>query len=202
MRRLVVRVPGEPIPEPRKRVRIIPNAELFKKEFAKIAQQDGRWAYFVDVAKVFTRAATKSFVNHYTPSDDPVNAFKDAVALCYRHSANSQQFPKLDQPVAVHMLLVFDQTKTMQKRKTPWPRMWRWTKPDGDNVEKAVLDALSNAGAWSNDSRVVACSWQKVYRRTSEGPATIIVISSVPEDPCDFDVEVWAEEVVRQRHQQ
>lgn len=37
------------------------------------------------------------------------------------------------------------------------------TKPDLDNLEKSVLDALTNVGMWRDDSQVVAVSKEKRY---------------------------------------
>lgn len=40
---------------------------------------------------------------------------------------------------------------------------WVESKPDLDNLEKAVLDALTNLGVWRDDSQVCAVSKWKVY---------------------------------------
>jgi Holliday junction resolvase RusA-like endonuclease len=44
----------------------------------------------------------------------------------------------------------------------------RTTKPDGDNCEKAILDALVAAGILQDDALVVRASWTKMHAQ--EGP--------------------------------
>jgi Holliday junction resolvase RusA-like endonuclease len=40
------------------------------------------------------------------------------------------------------------------------------SKPDGDNILKAVLDALTQAGAWGDDAGVASMSIDKRYTKT------------------------------------
>lgn len=42
-------------------------------------------------------------------------------------------------------------------------RYWKSTAPDGDKLERAVWDALTNAKVWEDDARVVDWSGQKLY---------------------------------------
>ena len=43
------------------------------------------------------------------------------------------------------------------------------TKPDRDNLDKAILDALTNAGIWADDSIVCAGGITKQYATTTPG---------------------------------
>lgn len=43
---------------------------------------------------------------------------------------------------------------------------WHTSKPDRDNMEKAVLDALTSVGVWRDDSQVCAGEVQKRYADT------------------------------------
>jgi len=51
------------------------------------------------------------------------------------------------------------------------------TKPDLDNLEKSVLDALTNVGMWRDDSQVVFVSKEKRY--TSATPFAWVKISEM-----------------------
>jgi crossover junction endodeoxyribonuclease RusA len=42
-------------------------------------------------------------------------------------------------------------------------RYWKSTVPDGDKLERAVWDALTNAQVWEDDARVVDWSGQKIH---------------------------------------
>lgn len=62
--------------------------------------------------------------------------------------------------------------------KASAPR-WHECKPDADNLEKAVLDALTDLGLWRDDSQVCHVSKSKIY---GEHPgALIIVTDAMPE---------------------
>lgn len=60
-----------------------------------------------------------------------------------------------------------------QEDGAPWPT----SRPDGDNMEKLVLDCLVRAGVLSDDSIVVACAWSKKYADVGEDPHTIVEVS-------------------------
>lgn len=64
-------------------------------------------------------------------------------------------FPLLG-PVAVR--LVFAMPKPARP-KFPWPAV----KPDIDKLERAVLDALTDAGVWKDDAQVVDLHTTKAY---------------------------------------
>ena len=49
-------------------------------------------------------------------------------------------------------------------------------KPDGDNVEKAVADAL-NKVAYDDDSQIVEAKWQKFYNADDEHVGLVVTVS-------------------------
>jgi Holliday junction resolvase RusA-like endonuclease len=55
---------------------------------------------------------------------------------------------------------------------------WVEKKPDLDNLEKAVLDALTNIGIWRDDSQVVRVTKSKQY---CDQPGCAVSISEVVE---------------------
>lgn len=48
-------------------------------------------------------------------------------------------------------------------------------KPDLDNLDKAVCDAITAAGVWHDDSQVVSASVHKLYAKKSPGCHIIIL---------------------------
>lgn len=62
-------------------------------------------------------------------------------------------------------------------------RLWRTTKPDLDNVTKAILDAGNAAGIWTDDKVVSKIEAYSLTAATTEGPSIRIVVSELPEFP-------------------
>ena len=93
---------------------------------------------------------------HAGTSADPWKASVRQAAARAVFEAQRGAWPT-DMPVAVEIRLVMPGSK-------PWAR------PDGDNMEKAVLDALGSSTAdrwrwapilWTDDALVVDCHWRK-----------------------------------------
>ena len=51
----------------------------------------------------------------------------------------------------------------------PGAPRWHVSKPDRDNVEKAVMDAITNAGIWTDDSLVCDGPVRKLYANGQPG---------------------------------
>lgn len=85
---------------------------------------------------------------------------------------------KIDQPVRVGMEFIFPRPKAMPKgyrnHLVDWGqqkgRVWKWTKPDIDNLEKMVLDSMVKAGLLQDDNLVVETHSRKYYGATGEAP--------------------------------
>lgn len=81
-----------------------------------------------------------------------------------------------DQPVVVKIVFVMPRTKAMRNRPSAdFPMV---QKPDVDKLQRAVLDALTSAGVYRDDSQVVACYGFK--RRAEPGEATGAMIHVEP----------------------
>jgi Holliday junction resolvase RusA-like endonuclease len=80
---------------------------------------------------------------------------------------------QLDGPVAVKLLFYLPRPKAHHRAngelKADAP-VWHPSKPDLDNLEKAVLDALTNLGIWRDDGQVCSVEKQKVYVGASQRP--------------------------------
>lgn len=87
--------------------------------------------------------------------------------------------PMLDGPVRLSIIYRLPRPKSSKKRdRTPW----HTTKPDLDNMDKATMDALSEAGVWNDDRQVAFKESSKVYADAGESiGASIVVIELSPQ---------------------
>lgn len=94
----------------------------------------------------------------YTPQK--TKTYENDIATEYIIKYGSEKF---DGFISIDVLAMFKPPKKTSKKKyneienTPYP-----FKPDGDNILKAVLDALNNV-AWKDDCAVVNMSIRKIY---------------------------------------
>ena len=94
--------------------------------------------------------------------------------------------PPIDRPVAVTVWAVGVRPKSeipSARKLATAPelagRLWRPTKPDVDNVIKAALDALVNAGVLRDDVLVVDVRGLSLWASLTEGPSVAIEVREV-----------------------
>ncbi len=98
-------------------------------------------------------------------------AWRDAVTVMARNAAqHAGHTEPWDCPVAVEL------TFTMPRPKS-WPitRVWADTKPDLDKLTRAVIDSLTDAGIFTDDSRVVAIDACKITSVGRDGTSGVYV---------------------------
>jgi len=105
------------------------------------------------------------FARMYLPSAHPVHDFKRRIMAV----AESKTIPRIEGPVRLDLLFAFAQPKGRRKQ-------FKISKPDLDNLEKAVMDALTDAGVWCDDAQVVEKHSSKMYGIVD---ATSIFISPI-----------------------
>lgn len=106
----------------------------------------------------------------YIPAKHPIHAYKDSLRLVARQSFSKP----LEGPIGVSLTFIFARPKRLKKTRTD--RTWKDTKPDIDNLEKAVLDAL-NGIAWMDDGQVAAVVEKtKVWAAIDEQPQTVVKV--------------------------
>ena len=79
-------------------------------------------------------------------------------------------------PIWLDIVIYRSIPKSMSKRKAALAEAGEIrpaTRPDGDNYEKAVCDALSGL-IWKDDGQIVDCRWQKYYSVT---PRVVVAIT-------------------------
>lgn len=112
-------------------------------------------------------AGGRAFASNYTPKNSPVNDYKATLRLAAQEAYGGAP---LDGPLAVTLVFVFP-----SKRKC---RIYKATKPDGDNLAKSTLDAL-NGLTFKDDSQVVDLHILKMHAAADEQPHVEITISPV-----------------------
>lgn len=76
-------------------------------------------------------------------------------------------------PVRVRMVFTLPKPKSAPKRRKTWPDR----KPDLSKLVRSTEDALTEAGVWEDDARVVHCSSSKVF--PGEGADALAVPGAV-----------------------
>jgi Holliday junction resolvase RusA-like endonuclease len=108
------------------------------------------------VAKGRPRLARRGrFTRAYTP--EKTVKFEHRVAVFSRGAILPPGVP-----ILVQMRFIFKRPKRLMRRKDPDGLIPHLSKPDGDNVEKAVLDGLSGV-VYHDDSQVFGSGWRKYY---------------------------------------
>lgn len=126
------------------------------------------------VAQPRHRASCRGgFARIYLPKDHAVHEWKRAIHVCVEREI--KKIGAIEGPVRLELLFSFE-AKTRASMN-----QWRTKKPDIDNLAKAVMDALTDAGAWQDDSQVVCMHCAKVM-----GAASFV---NVKVAPLDFRVD-------------
>lgn len=136
----------------------------------------------------------KQFIQHYTPGK--TRSYEEAIKVL----AAAQMSGRPPLVGAVHMALVI---------VMPVPKSWpNWkrelvdkdaiaptTKPDSDNVEKAVKDAL-NGVVWKDDAQVVYTSKLKIYQRTEHytEPGVLAIVTRSKKKPAQVNSDTLEED--------
>ena len=81
----------------------------------------------------------------------------------------------IEQNMHLHVEAVFPRPKSMRSKKFSTGLIYKHTRPDIDNVVKAVMDALNLF--IKDDSLIVSLSAQKFYAELDGQPRTTITIS-------------------------
>lgn len=111
-------------------------------------------------------SARGGFVRMYLPADHPVHEYKRAIV----EQVRSARWDRIEGPVRLECVFSF------ASARPPKHSQYKISKPDLDNLEKAVMDALTTAGAWVDDSQVVFKLSAKVTGRVDATSITVLPI--------------------------
>jgi Holliday junction resolvase RusA-like endonuclease len=111
-------------------------------------------------ARITTRGR---FAHAYVPKDHPVHAWRDAVGAAALDAGNGVMFGKA--PIIIAADYVFPRPKThLDKNGQVKPAFLDAIPPrDLDNLNKAVWDALTDAGIWDDDKQVCESHEKKTW---------------------------------------
>lgn len=115
------------------------------------------------------------FGRAYTPKSHPVNAYRQAIVLM----AQAKRLQPIAGPVTLSVDAVFERPPSHWRKYDLKPDAPAWPRADGDNILKAVADALTDAGVWGDDDQVVSWSIQKRFASRSQKARTVITFGEV-----------------------
>jgi crossover junction endodeoxyribonuclease RusA len=101
------------------------------------------------------------------------DAWKAAVASAAKAASDGHVF---DGPLRLTLAIYMPRPKAHFRangKLKPSAPDWPTGKPDRDNLEKAILDAITKAGIWKDDSLVCTGSTTKIYALERGGGARI-----------------------------
>lgn len=107
----------------------------------------------------------------FTDSKHPVHAFKAAIRLAWQASGGAT----IHGPVTMNIEAVFPRPKDKCWKSKPMPSYPHTSKPDFDNLGKAVADALNDL-AYKDDSQVFIATVTKRVAAGDEQPRTVIEV--------------------------
>jgi Holliday junction resolvase RusA-like endonuclease len=124
------------------------------------------------IAQPRVKVSTKGgFARAYTERDHPIHAYKQAVRLAYVNAGGEV----LEGPVSIRVVCLFDRPKSHSKKRRQYTEP-KTTKPDLDNVGKAILDAL-NEIAYNDDGQVFMLTVEKWYVGPYDSAGTMIEVT-------------------------
>lgn len=106
----------------------------------------------------------------FTPKK--TRAWEASASTLFRIANKSKR--QIEGPVGLWVEAVAARPKRLQRRNDPVDRIWRQSRPDGDNVLKIVADALEKAGVIQNDSQIVEWFCRSYYAAKGEEPCVAV----------------------------
>lgn len=88
-------------------------------------------------------------------------------------------------PVFVDVRYYMKRPARLMRKKDPESHIPHTSKPDIDNLNKAVFDALTNSGVLVDDCKIFQISARKYYHSKKGKPGAMIVIKSFKVDEID-----------------
>jgi Holliday junction resolvase RusA-like endonuclease len=109
---------------------------------------------------------------------DPGTAegWKSAIAIAAKSALPAEP---LTCPVRLELIFYLKRPARLCKKSSDPAPTWATSKPDIDNLEKAVLDALTTIRMWADDALVVDVSTLKVYHAIGGRPGLNCLIEEV-----------------------
>ena len=114
-------------------------------------------------------------------SSKAVKPWREAVKSAALEQVAGQS--PLDGPLAVRMVFTLPKPASAPKKRRTWP----CRKPDASKLARSTEDAMTDAGVWIDDARIVRLEAIKAYPLEAGGsldrPGAVITIAQVVERP-------------------
>lgn len=164
---ITLRIDGEPVPEPRPKIRTRLLGTLQQIKACRSLQE---------LYRMISGQA-------YVPVRHPVHTWRAMVQQAWQASGGKLAAG----PVAVLMTIVTSRPGRMFWKTKPMPREWdvrggHGTSGDCDNFAKSILDSL-NGLAWRDDNQVVRLVVEKVIASGYEQPHAVVGIRELARRP-------------------
>lgn len=128
------------------------------------------------------RAFAKKFGATYSARIyDPGTAEGWKGLIAYWAKQHTPETP-MDGPVRVDVDFFFPRPARLMRKKDPEGPIRHTAKPDRDNLDKALLDTLTQLGFWRDDAQVCDGAPRKWYVAKDGTPGARIVIEELNED--------------------
>jgi Holliday junction resolvase RusA-like endonuclease len=88
----------------------------------------------------------------------------------------------IEGPVRLDITFVFSRPQRLMRAKDPEGMIPHTAKPDRDNLDKAVMDALTNIGMFRDDSLVCSGLIEKFYSKKHGASGALIQIFTFKEE--------------------
>lgn len=108
-----------------------------------------------------------------------VAPWRAAVCLQAKAAITANRWQTTNQPVALTVLIRVARPKTVSALKRPYPTV----PPDSDKILRSICDALTQAGAWTDDSVVVDHHVYERYADNGTRPGVDIKIETITATP-------------------
>lgn len=115
------------------------------------------------------------FAQNYTPARHPVQEFKLAIRRAIQEAGITEVWRG---PVRLDWVAVFPRPSGKVWKTKPMPRYAHTSRPDRDNVDKAILDAMKGF-ILADDSQVFYGCMGKFVAAGNEQPHVSIVVEEV-----------------------
>jgi Holliday junction resolvase RusA-like endonuclease len=126
----------------------------------------------------------KEFIQNYAPAKHPVQNFKATVRMAFREAYEG---PPLKGALRCDCLFIMPRPKNLIWKTRSMPRLPHVVKPDRDNLDKAVMDALKGL-AWIDDSQICQGNIEKWIASGDEQPHAVITIAAAESVPVETSV--------------
>lgn len=128
------------------------------------------------------RTPGREYIQTYTKENSPVNVYKQAIKF-EAMQAIAGRGP-LSGPLSVEIQFIMPRPKSIVWKRKEMIREWHWGRPDIDNLQKALFDAL-NGVAWNDDGQVCELDVIKIIAAGDEPVGVYFRCKEIAKSP-DF----------------